>query len=223
MRGGIPKGVHCVGDATAIFSIPRQKGLRDSRDRTAGVRCIKGKGLQSGQSAGGLYPVRRSHLYHHIQGSPLQSIKLTVTICCKPCSQLPERLSRAYKSAASQEAGFILASRQIWFTTVSYSSLPGPCARAFQYVSPIEKVDEVEPVGLHPAHGTAGHPQGFGVAVIEFIMVAAQFFPGSGKAAHSLAQKSRVCNEAPAHHDARQFRECRFQCPGSSTVVTSPL
>ena len=44
-------------------------------------------------------------------------------------------------------------------------------------------------------------------------MVAAQFFPGSGRAAHSLAQKSRVCNEAPAHHDARQSRKCRFQCP----------
>ena len=68
-------------------------------------------------------------------------------------------------------------------------------------------------MGLHPAHGTAGHSKGFGVAVIKLIMVAAQFFPGSGRAAHSLAQKSRVCNEAPAHHDARQSRKCRFQCP----------
>ena len=32
------------GRRDCYFFDPRQKGLRDSRDRTAGVRCIKGEG-----------------------------------------------------------------------------------------------------------------------------------------------------------------------------------
>ena len=67
-------------------------------------------------------------------------------------------------------------------------------------------------MGLHPADGTAGHAEGLGVAVVELVEVAPQFFLRGGRTAHSLPQQGRVGDDAPPHHDAGEVRELRFQC-----------
>ena len=85
-------------------------------------------------------------------------------------------------------------------------------------------MDEIEPVAFHPANGTPGAAEELGIAVVEVVQIAPQLGFGGSGAAQCLAEESRVCNDAPADHDAGKGGKFRFQrmelpCGGEITVV----
>ena len=94
----------------------------------------------------------------------------------------------------------------------------------FQLFRVGKAVDEIEPVAFHPADGTPGAAEELGIAVVEVVQIAPQLGFGGSGAAQCLAEESRVCNDAPADHDAGKGGKFRFQrmelpCGGDITVV----
>ena len=66
-------------------------------------------------------------------------------------------------------------------------------------------------MGLHPADGAAGHPEGGGVGAVEVVHIAAQFLFGGGRPALRAAEQRRVPDEPPPHHDAGKGGKLGFQ------------